>query len=143
MYPADLIATIEGEMSDGGFQPLKTVDAVHNYFKNHQGTTLLFINSMCGCAGVGARGAVLQTLATSTHQPDHLVTIFAGVDAEALEAVQDYIKPYPLSSPAIALIKDDSVVHFIERHQLKGIEEAAITTNLQEALQQYCKSTEK
>ena len=135
MYPTDLIATIEVEMTDRGFQPLKTAAAVHNYFKNHQGTTLLFINSMCGCAGVGARGAVLQTLATSTHQPDHLVTIFAGVDAEALEAVQDYIKPYPLSSPAIALIKDDSVVHFIERHQLKGVEEETIIANLQDAIQ--------
>ena len=143
MYPADLIATIEGEMTDGGFQPLKTAETVHNHFKNHQGTTLLFINSMCGCAGVGARAGVLQALTTSTHQPDHLVTIFAGVDLEALESVQTYIKPYPLSSPAIALIKDNSIVHFIERHQLKGVEESTIIANLQEVLQQYCKSTEK
>ncbi len=132
MYPA------EGEMTDAGFQPLKTTTAVNNYFKEHKGTTLLFINSMCGCAGVGARASVLQTLATSTHQPDHLVTIFAVVDTEALESVQTYIKPYPLSSPAIALIKANSVVHFIERHQLNGVEEIAVTANLRESLQSYC-----
>ena len=137
MYPTDLIASMEGEMTSQGFKALKTAAEVNTYFGNHQGVSLLFINSVCGCAGIGARAGVIHALQTSAYQADHLVTVFAGVDAEAFEVVQEYIKPYPLSSPAIALIKDNSVVHFIERHQIKGQSDEYIAAILQQALGEY------
>jgi len=138
MYPEELVASMEQELTAVGFVPLKTAKTVAEHMADHQGTTLLFVNSMCGCAGTGARLGVKMALAASSHQPDHLVTVFAGVDDQATAQVFEYTKPYPPSSPAIALFKDGELVHFIERHQIKGTPPEVIATALQDALEVYC-----
>lgn len=138
MYPKDLIATMEADLTDAGFLALKTKQQVIDHFENHQGTTLLVVNSMCGCAGPDARMGAIEALATTNHQPDNLVTVFPGVDQEATLAIQQYIQPYPLSSPAIAIIKDGEVVHFMERHQLKGRPSELVAAELSEGLVESC-----
>jgi putative YphP/YqiW family bacilliredoxin len=138
MYPEDLIAIMEAELTEAGFEPLKTKQQVVNHFANHQGTTLLVVNSMCGCAGPDARMGAIEALATTHHQPEHLMTVFPGVDEEATMAIQQYIQPYPLSSPAIAVIKDGEVVHFMERHQIKGKPSELVAAELSEGLVESC-----
>lgn len=135
MYPAELVLSMEEELTEIGFKPLKTAQEIADHMEDHQGTTLLFINSMCGCAGTGARLGVKMALEASGSQPDHLATVFAGVDDEAAAQVFEYTKPYPPSSPAIALFKDGHLVHFMERHQIKGNPPELIAATLQEALQ--------
>ena len=137
MYPSDLIKVIESELTDVGFKPFKNKQQVVDHFSNHKGTTLLVINSMCGCAGPDARTGVIEALAQTRHKPESLVTIFP-TDQEAIEEVQNYIKPYPLSSPAIAIIKNGEVVHFLERHQIKGQDPEVIADELMNALIEYC-----
>lgn len=113
----------EAELTSVGFTALKTAKDVVDHF-THQAAdnTLLVINSMCGCAGPGARSAITRALEVirKGSRPTHLVTVLAGVDVEAATQVQEYIKPYLLSSPAVALIGDGEVLHFVERHQIKG-----------------------
>ena len=137
MISQELVAMIEAELTEVGFEPLKKKEEVNQHFKNHTDTTLLVINSMCGCAGPDARSGVIEALAQSTHKPNNLVTIFPS-DQEAMEEVQNYIKPYPLSSPAIALIRNGEVVHFMERHQIKGQDPEVIADELVNALIAYC-----
>jgi putative YphP/YqiW family bacilliredoxin len=136
MYPEELVAHMETELTDVGFVAFKKGEQVTEHFTNHTGTTLLVINSMCGCAGPDARLGVIQALEQTSEEPDHLVTIFAGIDVEAMNQVQNYIKPYPLSSPAIALIRDGEVVHFMERHQIKGAPSEVVAAELVDALEQ-------
>lgn len=137
MYPEERVVSMEEELTEVGFVPLKTGKEIADHMASHQGTTLLFINSTCGCAGTGARLGVKRALEASSHQPDHLVTVFAGVDDEATAQVFAYTKPYPPSSPAIALFKDGALVHFMERHQIKGNPPELIAAALQEALEHY------
>ena len=136
-----LASAMEQELMEVGFAPLKTKEAVKTHMEPHQGTTLLFVNSLCGCAGTGARLGVKMALSTSTYLPNHLVTIFAGVDDEAAAQVCAYTKPYPPSSPAIALFKDSVLVHFIERHQLKGSTPEDLDNELQQVLKTHCQQT--
>jgi putative YphP/YqiW family bacilliredoxin len=136
MYPEEAVVYMEAELTDVGFIALKQGDQVIEHFNNHTGTTLLVINSMCGCAGPDARLGVIQALEQVSQKPDHLVTIFAGIDGEAMSQVQDYIKPYPLSSPAIALIQDGQVVHFMERYQIKGTPSEMLAAELVDVLEQ-------
>ena len=138
MYPEELVESMEEELTEVGFVPLKTAQEVVAHMANHQGTTLLFINSMCGCAGTGARLGIKLALAASSHRPDHLATVFAGVDDEATGQVFAYTKPYPASSPAIALFKNGALAFFIERHQIKGNPPEMIATALQNALEECC-----
>jgi putative YphP/YqiW family bacilliredoxin len=136
MYPETLIMPMEAELTDVGFVAFKKGEQVIEHFTNHTGTTLLVINSVCGCAGPDARLGIIQALEQAYQKPDHLVTIFAGVDVEAMNQVQDYIKPYPLSSPAIALIKDGQVVYFMERYQIKGTPSEMLASELVDILEQ-------
>ena len=134
MYPEAL----EAELTEVGFQPLKTAQAVAQHLAAPQkGSTLLFINSLCGCAGTGARAGVSMVLDSSEHLPDHLVTVFAGVDDEATHQVFEYTKPYPPSAPAIALFKEGALVHFVERHQIKGVPVEDLAEELQAALDEH------
>lgn len=135
MYPQELITALEEELIEAGFISLKTAEAVKSHMDNTTGTTLLFINSVCGCAGTGARMGTTMALAATNAQPDHLVTVFAGVDEEATEAAFAYTKPYPPSSPAIALFREGVLVYFVERHQIKGTPPELIAAALQEALE--------
>lgn len=135
MYPEELVVAMEEELTAIGFVPYKTAKAIADHMEGRQGTTLLFINAMCGCAGTGARLGLTMALEASSKQPDHLATVFAGVDDEATTQAFVYTKPYPASSPAIALFKDGNLVHFMERHQIKGNPPEMIAAALQDALE--------
>jgi putative YphP/YqiW family bacilliredoxin len=138
MYPEELVVSMEEELTELGFTPIKSAEAMTDHMVNHQGTTLLFINSMCGCAGTAARLGLKMALEASSHQPDHLATVFAGVDDEATAQVFAYTKPYPPSSPAIALFKDGALIHFIERHHIKENPPEVLAAALKNALEACC-----
>jgi putative YphP/YqiW family bacilliredoxin len=138
MYPEELVASMEEELAEVGFKSFKTAKAMTDHMENHRGVTLLFVNSMCGCAGIGARLGIKMALQASNHQPNHLVTVFAGVDDQATAQAFEYTKPYPPSSPVIALFKDGELVYFVERHQIKGTPPETMATQLQDALGVYC-----
>lgn len=137
MYPAEIVQPMVAEMTDRGFSDLKTPEAV-NELMQQPGTTLLFINSVCGCSAGTARPGVLMAVANATRKPDHLATTFAGFDVEAVKQARSYLLPYPPSSPAIALLKDGKLVHMIERHMIEGRPAQMIAANLLQAFEQHC-----
>ena len=136
MYPADLVMPMKAELTDKGFQDLTTPAQVDEAIKQ-SGTTLLVINSVCGCAAGAARPGVLYSL-TGEKKPDHLVTAFAGFDTEAVAEARRLLAPFPPSSPAVALFKDGELVHMLERHHIEGNPAGAIAANLQAAFEEYC-----
>ena len=138
MYPEQLVAPMRNDLTSAGFKELKTVDEVENTLKNQKGTTLLVINSVCGCSAGTARPGVLMAVANATKKPDFLATSFAGFDLEAVQTLRQHLMPYPPSSPAIALFKNGELVHFIERHQIEGRSAQMIASNLINAFEQYC-----
>ena len=120
MYPEELVAPMRTDLTEVGFLELKTPEQVDNHFGEHKGTTLLVVNSVCGCAAGAARPAIKMALSNSEKKPETYATVFAGVDMEATAKAREYTLPYPPSSPAIALFKDGELVHFIERHHIEG-----------------------
>ena len=136
MYPADLVLPMKAELTDKGFQDLTTPAQVDEAI-TQSGTTLLVINSVCGCAAGAARPGVLYSL-TGEKKPDHLVTAFAGFDTEAVAEARRLLAPFPPSSPAVALFKDGELVHMLERHHIEGNPAGAIAANLQAAFDEYC-----
>lgn len=137
MYPTELVAPMKAEMTDRGFRELTTTQQVEETLLK-PGTTLLFINSVCGCSAGTARPGVLLAVQHATKKPDNLVTSFAGYDTEAVTKARTYLLPYPPSSPSIALLKDGKVVHMIERHMIEGRSAQMIAANLADAFEQYC-----
>lgn len=137
MYPIEIVQPMKEELIDNGFRELITKDAVENQLKE-QGTTLVMINSVCGCSAGTARPGVLMAVANAEKKPDHLTTSFAGFDMEAVQTLRQHLMPYPPSSPAIALFKDGKLVHFIERHQIEGRSAQMIASNLIHAFDEYC-----
>jgi putative YphP/YqiW family bacilliredoxin len=125
------------ELTDNGFQELLTASEVDEQLKK-PGTTLVMINSVCGCSAGSARPGVLMAVANSAKKPDYLATSFAGFDIEAVNKVREHLLPYPPSSPSIALFKDGQLVHFIERHQIEGRPAQMIAHNLIAAFNAYC-----
>lgn len=138
MYPEELVTPMRADLTEVGFQEFKTAEEVENHLKNHQGTTLMVINSVCGCAAGAARPGVKMALAESEKRPDHLTTVFAGVDLEAVAKAREYTLPYPPSSPSIALFKDGELVHFVERHHIEGRPAAMIAHHLEDVFEEYC-----
>ena len=136
MYPADFVLPMKAELTDKGFQDLTTPAEVDSALKQ-SGTTLLVINSVCGCAAGAARPGVLYSL-TGEKKPDHLVTAFAGFDTDAVAEARKLLAPFPPSSPAVALFKDGELVHMLERHHIEGNPAGAIAANLQAAFDEYC-----
>ncbi len=130
MYTEELVAPMRTDLTDLGFLELKTAEDVDNHLKDHSGTTLLVINSVCGCAAGAARPAIKMALANSSKKPDKLATVFAGVDQEATTKAREYTLPYPPSSPSIALFKDGELVHFLERHHIEGQNAEMIANHL-------------
>lgn len=126
------------ELTDMGFQELKTVDQVEKLMTNTTGTTLLVINSVCGCAAGSARPGVRMALQTSSKKPDNLATVFAGVDREATAKAREYTMPFPPSSPSIALFKNGELVHFIERHHIEGRPAQVIGGHLADVFGEFC-----
>lgn len=125
------------ELTDNGFKELVTKDEVEGQLKQN-GTTLVMINSVCGCSAGTARPGVLMAVANAAKKPDHLTTSFAGFDTEAVQTLRQHLLPYPPSSPAVALFKDGQLVHFIERHQIEGRSAQMIANNLIQAFEAYC-----
>jgi putative YphP/YqiW family bacilliredoxin len=125
------------ELTDNGFKELVSTQDVEAQL-NQKGTTLVMINSVCGCSAGSARPGVLMAVANAPKKPDFLATSFAGFDLEAVQTLRQHLMPYPPSSPAIALFKDGELVHFIERHQIEGRPAQMIASNLINAFEEYC-----
>ena len=137
MYPEEIVIPMKEELTDRGFSELLTASDVDNQL-SQDGTTLVMINSVCGCSAGSARPGVIMAVMNSEKKPDHLVTSFAGFDIEAVRKLREHLLPYPPSSPAIALFKNGQLVHFIERHQIEGRPAQLIASNLINAFQQHC-----
>ena len=137
MYPAEIVQPMKEELTDNGFKELLSKEEVENQL-NQKGTTLVMINSVCGCSAGSARPAVLMAVANATKKPDYLTTSFAGFDVEAVQTLRQHMMPYPPSSPSIALFKDGELVHFIERHQIEGRPAQMIAHNLISAFDHFC-----
>lgn len=137
MYPAEIVIPMKGELTENGFADLATEDQVENAI-NQPGTTLIVINSVCGCSAGTARPGALLAVETATKKPDHLATVFAGFDYEAVNKVRQHLLPYPPSSPSIALFKDGQLVHFLERHNIEEASAQMIANNLNAAFEAYC-----
>ena len=136
MYPDDLVMPMKHELTDKGFQDLSSAEAVNAAIKK-EGTTLLMINSVCGCAAGAARPGAVFSL-TGDKKPTNLVTVFAGYDKDAVDEARKHLAPFPPSSPCIALFKDGELVHMLERHHIEGNPAGAIAANLQGAYEEYC-----
>lgn len=138
MYPEQLVAPMRTDLTVAGFKELKTSADVESTLKDQKGTTLVVINSVCGCAAGAARPGIKWALQNSSKKPDLLTTVFAGVDKEAVAKAREYTLPYPPSSPAIALFKDGELVHFVERHHIEGRNAQMIGQHLVEVFEEYC-----
>ncbi|MAN28676.1 MULTISPECIES: BrxA/BrxB family bacilliredoxin [Mesonia] len=136
MYPADLVKPMREELTAVGFEELQNVEAVDKAIAK-EGTTLVVVNSVCGCAAANARPGARMSLDNSK-KPDHLVTVFAGVDKEATDKARAHMVPFPPSSPSMALFKDGELVHMLERHHIEGRPAEMIAENLRGAYNQYC-----
>jgi putative YphP/YqiW family bacilliredoxin len=137
MYPVEIVQPMKEELTENGFSELLNGSQVEEQLKK-EGTTLVMINSVCGCSAGTARPGVLMAVHNAAKKPDFLATAFAGFDTEAVQTVRQHLMPYPPSSPAIALFKDGALVHFIERHQIEGRSAQMIANNLISAFEQYC-----
>ncbi|PNQ74698.1 BrxA/BrxB family bacilliredoxin [Hanstruepera neustonica] len=136
MYPAELVKPMREDLTNVGFEELQTADAVDSALAK-SGTTLVVVNSVCGCAAANARPGARMSLQNSK-RPDHIVTVFAGVDKEAVEKAREYMVPFPPSSPSMALFKDGELVHMLERHHIEGRPAELIAENLIDAYNEHC-----
>lgn len=137
MYPAQIVIPMKEELTENGFEELLTPEQVDAQLSS-SGTTLVVINSVCGCSAGSARPGVLMSVQNGLKRPDHLTTTFAGFDLDAVRKVREHLLPYPPSSPAVALFKDGKLVHMIERHQIEGRPAQMIAQNLMAAYEEYC-----
>ena len=137
MYPEEIVLPMKAELVENGFIDLTTAMEVENAISK-EGTTLLVINSVCGCAAGACRPGVLMAIANATIKPDHITTSFAGFDIEAINKVRELQLPYPPSSPAILLFKDGQLVNMVERHQIEGRPAQLIAQHLITVFQEHC-----
>ncbi|WP_345159826.1 BrxA/BrxB family bacilliredoxin [Pontibacter saemangeumensis] len=137
MYPEYMVAPIREDLTSSGFEQLMTPEEVDQAIKS-EGTVLLAVNSVCGCAAAKARPALKMAVAASDKKPAKLVTVFAGMEQDAVAKAREHMLPYPPSSPSIALFKDGELVHMIERYHIEGNELNRIVDNLQGAFEEYC-----
>jgi putative YphP/YqiW family bacilliredoxin len=137
MYDERLVAPMREELTRLGVQELRTADAVDAKLKNATGTTLVVVNSVCGCAARNARPAVAKAIQHDT-LPKALTTVFAGQDVDATQRARSYFTGYPPSSPQLALLKDGALVFMLERHQIEGRSADDIAADLVSAFNKYC-----
>ena len=137
MYPAEIVIPMKEELTENGFEELLSPADVDEKV-SAKGTTLVVINSVCGCSAGSARPGVLMSVHNSKKWPDNLTTTFAGFDVDAVRRLREHLLPYPPSSPAVALFKDGQLVHMIERHQIEGRPAQMIAQNLIAAFEEYC-----
>jgi putative YphP/YqiW family bacilliredoxin len=138
MYPEELVAPMRQDLTSAGFQEFRSADEVENHLKEHRGTTLIVINSVCGCAAGAARPGVKYAVKASSKRPEVLATVFAGVDKEAVAKTREFTVPYPPSSPSIALFRNGELVHFVERHHIEGRSAEMIGNHLINVFNEYC-----
>ncbi|PQD96990.1 BrxA/BrxB family bacilliredoxin [Pradoshia eiseniae] len=136
-YMKQMVKPMRAELTEAGFKELTSPEEVDAFMENAEGTTLVVINSVCGCAGGLARPAATQSTQAEV-KPDHFVTVFAGQDKEATARMREYIAEVP-SSPSMALFKGNEVVHFIPRHEIEGYTLEDVRDNLLGAFSKYCK----
>ncbi|WP_088340740.1 BrxA/BrxB family bacilliredoxin [Robiginitalea sediminis] len=136
MYPAELVKPMREDLAMAGFEELFTAEAVEAAI-NQPGTILVVVNSVCGCAAANARPAAKLSLRNGK-TPDRLITVFAGVDREAVDAARNLMVPFPPSSPSMGLFKDGELVHMIERHHIEGRPAEMIAENLIQAYDEFC-----
>ena len=136
MYPAELVKPMREQLTDNGFSPLYTAEDVDAALAK-EGTTLVMVNSVCGCAAGTARPGTLASLQFDK-KPDHLTTVFAGVDKESTQKAREHMIPFPPSSPAVALFKNGELVHMLERHHIEGRSAQMIAENLVTAYDEFC-----
>lgn len=136
MYPEALVKPMKNELTTVGFEELTTPDAVDKAIAT-EGTVLVFVNSVCGCAAGSARPGVRKSL-DNAKKPTKLTTVFAGFDIEATAQARKYFTPYPPSSPCIALFRNGELVHFIERHHIEGRNADMIAEHLKMAYNEFC-----
>jgi putative YphP/YqiW family bacilliredoxin len=136
MYDSTMVAPMRDELIRAGVKSLESADQVDQIL-SAQGTTLVVVNSVCGCAAANARPGVIQTLQHAT-QPDNVVTVFAGVDREAVDKARGYFKGYMPSSPSVGLIKNGECVFLLQRHEIEGRDPAEISSRLNEAIDAHC-----
>ena len=137
MYPSEIVIPMKEELTEQGFNELLTSEDVDQAL-SQKGTTLVVVNSVCGCSAGSARPGVLMSIHNSSKKPDFLATSFAGYDLDAIKKLREHLLPYPPSSPAIAMFKDGNLVHMIERHQIEGRPAQMIAQNLIAAFEEYC-----
>jgi putative YphP/YqiW family bacilliredoxin len=137
-YMRQMVLPMREELTRTGFQELTTAEEVENYMENASGTTLVVVNSVCGCAAGLARPAATQAVLTSEKKPGHLVTVFAGQDKEATAKMREYFTGLEPSSPSMALLKGKEVVHFIPRHDIEGQPIEIIFENIMTAFDKHC-----
>ena len=137
MYPEEIVIPMKEELTENGFKELLTAQDVESTLAE-KGTTLVMINSVCGCSAGTARPGVLLAVHNAAKKPDNITTSFAGFDIEAVNQVRKHLMPYPPSSPAIALFKDGQLVHMIERHNIEGRSAQMIADNLTSAFDTHC-----
>jgi putative YphP/YqiW family bacilliredoxin len=136
MYPAEIVKPMRDELTAVGFDQCTTPESIASAI-NQKGTTLVVVNSVCGCAAANARPGVRMSL-DNDKTPAQLVTVFAGVDKEATAEARGLMVPFPPSSPSIALFNNGELVHMLERHHIEGRPADAIAENLKEAYSAYC-----
>lgn len=136
MYPAELVKPMREDLTNVGFEELHTPEAVETALQK-EGTTLMVVNSVCGCAAANARPGARMSL-QNAKRPDHIVTVFAGVDKDAVNAARTHMIPFPPSSPSMALFKDGELVHMLERHHIEGRPAELIAENLMDAYNDHC-----
>jgi len=137
MYPAEIVLPMKAELTDNGFEEMLTPAQVDATLQQ-SGTTLVVLNSVCGCAAGTCRPGVVMAVNNAQNRPDRLATSFAGFDVDAVKKVREHLLPYPPSSPAIALFKDGELVSMVERHQIEGSPAQVIAQHLIAEFNKYC-----
>ncbi|PLS03529.1 BrxA/BrxB family bacilliredoxin [Neobacillus cucumis] len=137
-YMRQMVLPMREELTRAGFEELKTSEEVEDFMEKTNGTTLVVVNSVCGCAAGLARPAATQAVLNSEKKPEHLVTVFAGQDKEATAKMREYFEGIEPSSPSMALVKDKKVVHFIPRHDIEGMPMEAVMQNLLSSFEAHC-----
>jgi len=140
MYDERFVTPMRQELTTIGVEEMRTPEEVDARLKNSQGTTLVVVNSVCGCAARNARPAVAKAIQHG-HKPDTLTTVVAGQDVDAVQRARSYFTGYPPSSPQIALLKDGELVYMLERHQIEGRTADDIAKDLTRAFDKYCEQT--
>ena len=135
MYPEEVVKPMKLELTSNGFKELSNDDDIKNMIEN--GSSVIMVNSVCGCAAANARPGVISSL-NNEKTPNNLFTVFAGVDREATDSARELMFPFPPSSPCIALFKDGELVHMLERHHIEGRTAQLIAENLTKAFDEFC-----